>query len=359
MTRAARPRRPGGIAEVARLAGVSVGTVSNVLNNPHLVAEDTRTRVEQIMRETGFVRNAAARQLTGAPSMVVGCVMLDLSNVYFAEVARGIEERLAVDGCVAVQCSTDVLLDRENHYLRALLEIRVRGILIASVDPGRSDLLLLPARGTPIVLLDVPRDDLDLCAAAMDNVLGGRLAAEHLLDLGHRRIALLRAETELRTLTDRAEGVSRAVRERGLDPAEVLLDVPVVPPRLGGTGEIPVRQAMSDARPPTAFLCFNDTAAMMILPSLREAGIAVPHDVSVVGYDDIHFAANLSPALTTVRQPAHDLGWTAADLLLSEVKPDHRHREVIFTPELVVRQSTAPPPARETRTTSPERTPWT
>lgn len=346
MTRPENQPPRSSIQQVAQRAGVSVGTVSNVLNNPHRVAEGTRRRVEQAIAEVGFVRNEAARRLRGAPSRVVGCVLLDLANPFFAEVARGVEERLAEAGHLLILSSTDVLPSREEHHLRALQEIRVRGILLNSVDPFRNDLSALARRGIPVVLVDHPRDGQPLCAVAVDNRAGGRMVAEHLLDLGHRRIGLLRAGADVRSVTDRVAGAREAVLARGLDLAAVILDVPIAPPRVSDAAPRALDLALSDPLPPTALLCFNDSTAIALIQALRERGLRVPTDMSVTGYDDIVYSAVLAPALTTVRQPQYEFGRAAAELLLAEEEHGHQHREILFHPELVVRESSAPPARR-------------
>jgi LacI family transcriptional regulator len=340
------PGRPANIAGVARLAGVSVGTVSNVLNNPHLVSAVTRERVEAVLRRTGFVRNAAARQLTGAPSASVGCVLLDLSNPYFAEIARGLEDGLAEQGCLAIMCSTDVDTKREQHYLQLLLETRVRAVVLNSVEAAPTGLDAFLEKGIPVVLLDNPRQRRDLCGVGSDSVAGGRLAADHLLDLGHRRIALLRHDVGVPALRDRVTGVHEAVSARGLQPWDVLTEVYLEPPGHHGDPGPALDSALAGPDPCTAFLCYNDMAALKLLSGLRDRGISVPGDVSVVGYDDLAFARLLSPALTTIRQPTYDLGRAAARLVLAEARPGHVHRQAAFTPALVVRGSTGPPPGR-------------
>ena len=332
------PRRAS-IRRVAAAAGVSMSTVSNVLNKPHLVAAETRRRVEGVMDEVGFVRNGAARQLRGAPSPVVGCVLVDLSNAFFAEVSRGIEDRLAEADCMVVLCSTDVRESREAHYLRMLEEQGVRGILVNPASPRLDQLRRLSERGTPVVLIDHPQAGSGLCAATVDNLEGGALAAEHLLTLGHRRIAYLRAEAPVPSQVQRGIGLRRALDGAGVE----LLEVLVPQPGTVGMADAAVDRILDLAPRPTAIVCFNDTAALGVLGGLRRRGVAVPAEMSVIGYDDVHFAAGLSPALTTVRQPRYELGRAAADLLLSEGFPDHRHREVRFQPTLVTRASTAAP----------------
>lgn len=146
--------RRASIRQVAQAAGVSMSTVSNVLNNPHVVLAETRRRVEDAMLAVGYVRNGAARQLRGAPSTVVGCVLLDSANPFFAEVARGMEDRLAEAGCMAIVCSTDVRVERETQYLHMLEELGVRGVLLAPVSSRLDTAVAVAGRGTPVVLVD-------------------------------------------------------------------------------------------------------------------------------------------------------------------------------------------------------------
>ncbi len=319
-----------------------MSTVSNVLNKPQLVAHSTRHRVRDAMDQVGYVRNGAARQLRGAPSSVVGCVLLDTSNAYFATVARGIEDCLADDGCMLVQCSTDMQERREERYLRLLEEQGVRGVIISPVAPGLPELVRLGERGIPVVLLDHPRDGTDLCAVTVDNVAGGALAARHLLAAGQRNIAFVRSGPPLRTISDRLAGVRDAFYDHGLDPDAHVAEIAVRSTATSAIAEEAIAGILGRSPRPDAVICCNDAAALGVYRGLRERGIAIPDDISVVGYDDVEFAAELSPALTTVRQPAYEVGYAAARLLLSEEQTGHRHEQVTFLPELVERDSTAP-----------------
>jgi LacI family transcriptional regulator len=322
-----------------------MSTVSNVLNNPQVVSEDTRRRVEEALATVGYVRNSAARQLRGAPSVTAGCVLLDSANPFFSEVARGMEDRLAAAGCMLIVCSTDVRAERETRYLHMLEELGVRGILLAPVNSCTGEAVALSRRGTPVVLVDHPRSDEPLCAVASDNVRGGELAAEHLLALGHRRIAVLSSQAAVRSLVDRANGLRRGVSAAGLDPAAVLTEAPLPPPASVDEAEAATAAVLAAAPRPTAVVCFNDMTAVGAMRGLRAAGVDIPRQMSIIGYDDLVFAGQLAPALTTIRQPTYELGRAAAELLLAERDADHRHREILFSPELVVRASTAPPPA--------------
>ncbi|HKT03175.1 MAG TPA: LacI family DNA-binding transcriptional regulator [Rugosimonospora sp.] len=332
--------------EVARLAGVSVSTVANVLSRPSIVAPETRRRVEQAIAGVGYVPSGPARQLRGVPSPIVGSIILDLANPFFAELNRGIEDRLAEAGCLVLACSTDLRASKEKQILSLLQEQAVRGIIIAPIAPDPAHLLEMSRRGTPVVLIDHPRGRLDLCAVAVDHVLGGQLAVEHLLSLGHRRIAFLGGQLDPGPVVQRRDGVRQALAAAGHDPAETLLDirVPIHPPPLDEAADAAVRQILAATPRPTALVCLNDTAALGALRGLEAAGVRVPEEMSVMGYDDLIFAPRLAPPLTTINQPKYQLGHAAADLLLDEASPDHTHREVRFQPSLVVRASTGPAP---------------
>jgi LacI family transcriptional regulator len=320
-----------------------------VLNNPQVVSVDTRRRVEDAMAAVGYVRNAAARQLRGSPSIMVGCVLLDSANPFFAEMARGMADRLALAGCMPIVCSTDVRVERETRYLHMLEELGVRGVLLTPVSSRLDVAGALGSRGTPVVLVDHPRAGARLCAVAVDDLRGGELAAQHLVRLGHRRIALVRAEANVPSLVSRAEGVRRGLVAAGLDVSAALSQVPVPAPAGVDEAEAAVARLLATVPRPTAVVCFNDMAAVGVMRGLRAASVDVPGQISVLGYDDIVFAGQLAPALTTIRQPTYELGRAAAELLLAEGRPGHRHREVRFTPELVVRQSTAAPSVRHLR----------
>jgi LacI family transcriptional regulator len=329
--------------EVARSAGVSVSTVGNVLNNPAVVAADTRTRVEAAMRQVGFIRSLPARQLRGLPSHIVGAVTLDAANPFYAALNRGLADRLHEAGCVVLTCSTDAEVDREAEALGTLQEHAVRGIVITPTECDVDQLTEISRRGTPVVLVDCARGRLDLCAVTVDHVLGGQLVGEHLLGLGHRRIAFLKGTVEISPVTDRYEGLRRAVLAARLDPAEVLLDAAIPPPDLMEGAAAAVAGLAEQRDRPTAIACLNDVAALGVMRGLDRLGLRIPDDVSVVGYDDLVFAAQLRPALTTIGRPTYQLGVAAAELLLDEASPTHRHREIRFQPILVARASTGPP----------------
>ncbi|MGW1991488.1 LacI family DNA-binding transcriptional regulator [Embleya sp. NPDC001921] len=329
------------IKEVAHRAGVSVGTVSNVLNHPERVAESTRTRVLEAVALLGFVRNDSARSLRSGVANTVGLIVLDVANPFFTDVARGVEDACNETGSVVILCNSDDSGAKQERYLRVLQEQRVRGVLVTPARDAELPVAELRARGLAVVLLDRADDRADLCSVAVDDVVGGRLAAEHLVAEGHREFAFVTGPLGIRQCEDRRRGMRAALRDAGLRLGTSTRDV-VVPAMNARSGAEAAGRLLAAGRLPSAVFCANDLLAMGLMRELLRAGVRIPRDVAVVGYDDIEFAAASAVALTSVRQPTYRLGRTAAELLFeeSEQPRSHTHRQVVFRPELVVREST-------------------
>lgn len=337
----ARASRTASVKDVAAAAGVSLGTVSNVLNRPDRVTAATRARVEQAMKDLGFVRNESARQLRAGTSRMLGYVMLDASNPFFTDVAQGMEGAAEVAGLSLVLCNSRGAAERERQHLALLQQQRVQGVLVTPVSPESALLDQIRDRGIPVVIVDRTRGDDGFCSVAVDDVLGGRLAIEHLVDRGHRRVAYVGGPSTLGQVRDRLEGARQAWRDAGL-PEEDLVVVTteeLVVPEGRRAGE---RLAgIPSSRRPTAAFCANDLLALGLLQHAISAGLRVPADFAIVGYDDIEFAGGAAVPLTSVRQPRQQLGRAAAELVLEEAtNPDHEHQQVLFIPELVARAST-------------------
>ncbi|HLI88096.1 MAG TPA: substrate-binding domain-containing protein [Ktedonobacteraceae bacterium] len=333
-------RSTSSIREVAKRAGVSLGTVSNVLNRPEVVAQETRRRVLQAIDEIGFVRNGSARQLRAGRSQHIGLVVLDVANPFFTEVARGVEDLANQAGYVVILCNSDDSVAKENHYLHVLEEQRTRGILITPVQNDASYLQRFRQRGIAVVLLDRPSRSKDLCSVAVDDVLGGDLAAMHLIVEGHTRIAFVHGPLIIRQCADRRRGVLRALKFAGLDPQEALLDITTSAQTIR-EGEASVERLLNASIKPTAVFCGNDLLALGVMRGLIARGISIPDDIALVGYDDVEFASVLSTPLTSIRQPKYELGRAAAELLIDEANnPDtHQHQHIMYKPELIVRES--------------------
>lgn len=337
-------RRPS-VSDVAQHAGVSVGTVSNVLNNPGKVAEPTRQRVLSSMRALAFVRNAAARQLRAGETTTVGALLLDIRNPFFTDLARGMEDRLRESAHMLMLADTDDDTDREAGYLRMFEEHGVAGILAVPTTSDLTPYLDMQARGTRVVLVDSPSSAPELSSVAVDDVAGGALAAEHLLSRGHTALTFLNGPHSVRQAAARRAGVDRAVRAAGLDPDAVVREVTVPSLDAAGGDAALVAALTRTGSVPSAIMCVNDLVAVGVQRVLRRSGGAeLLTSVDVVGYDDIEIAGELAQPLTSVSQPAYELGRRGAEILLSP----HEHAEhVVFQPRLIVRASTQGQRVRE------------
>ncbi|GAA1331240.1 LacI family DNA-binding transcriptional regulator [Pseudonocardia xinjiangensis] len=331
--------------DVAAHARVSLGTVSNVLNRPELVSERTRKRVLASIAELGFVRNESARQLRGGGSRTLAYVVLDATNPFFTDVARGVQEAADAAGLALFLCNSGEDRERQAAYLDLLEQQRVEGVLITPVDAADPRIGALAARGTPVVVVDRAAGP-GHCSVTVDDLLGGDLAVTHLLDSGHRRIAFVGGPRTIGQVRDRITGAERAVARAGTGELTVLETARLDVAQGRRAGE---RIAgLPAARRPTAAFCANDLLALGLLQQMVRLGLRVPEDLAIVGYDDIEFAEAAAVPLTSVAQPRHRLGRTAAELLLAEARsPDgHEHQQVVFAPELVVRASTGLGPLR-------------
>jgi LacI family transcriptional regulator len=330
-----------GMKDVAAVAGVSIGTVSNVLNRPHLVSEATRLRVQAAIVELGFVRNETARQLRAGSSRTIAYVVMDAANPFFNDVARGVEDAARAEGVVVYLCNSNQDGAREREYLERLREQRVQGVLITPIDPTGERLAEMPGRGMPVVLVDCSAQDDTQCSVAVDDVLGGELAMTHLLETGHERIAFVGGPMSVQQVSDRYDGALAATRAAGRGTDVLRLETEALTVAEGRrAGERLI--GLPAATRPTAAFCANDLLALGLLQAMVREGLSVPGDLAVVGYDDIEFAEAAAVPLTSVRQPRELLGRTAARLLFEEAAgdPEHRHQQVRFSPELVVRAST-------------------
>ncbi len=340
------PISPVNIKDVATRAGVSVGTVSNVLNRPSAVRPVTRARVEAAIVELGFVPNASARQLVVGQNHTIAYVVLDASNPFFTDVARGIEEAAESQGLSLFICNSDQSADREDRFLERLTEFRVRGVLITALEYGNARLAQLRQLGVPVVLVDRAPDLADdWCAVGVDDIAGGEMAIAHLLDTGRDRLAFIGGPTSVPQLADRLTGAGKAIHEAGLSEDSLTYLETSAPTIAQGRRAADRLLGLSKSSRPNGVFCANDLLAVGLMQGLLQHGVRVPQQIAIVGYDDIELADAASVPLTSVSQPRHTLGKTGAELLLEEAAdPEHEHRQVLFRPELVARASTVQRP---------------
>ncbi len=342
--------------DVATLAGVSIGTVSNVLNSPDLVAVPTRERVQQAIDKLGWVRNESARQLRAGRSRSIGMVVMDISNPFFTDVVLGAEDCFAAVGYAVHVGNSAQLAERELAHLALFEQQRVRGVLVAPITALTDRLTELRRRGIAVVVVDRVGTTTASCSVGVDDVEGGRLAVEHLVDQGHRRIAFVGGPDSLHQVRDRQMGAELAAARASAATTLIMLPTPALDVESGGKAAAELA-AMADAERPTATFAANDLVAIGLLQGFVSVGIAVPEEMAIIGYDDIAFAAAAAVPLSSVRQPRAELGRRAAELLLAEIEADdddqvHEHQQVRFSPELVVRRSTASAVSRAGRRAS-------
>nr|WP_038470373.1 LacI family DNA-binding transcriptional regulator [Arthrobacter sp. PAMC 25486] len=330
-----------GIRDVAAHAGVSVGTVSNVLNHPDGVTKRNLSNVLQSMEELGFVRNDLARQLRMGGGTTIGLVVLNISNPFFSDLAHALEEEAERSGHTVIIGSSDQNPEREGRYIDLFEEQRVRGMLIAPLEGETARLTRLSSRGMPVVLFDSSADPKHFCSVTLDGAAGGHMAMAHLIATGRRRVVF--AGGPISQVAERLTGVSRAAQEN--DGVSLSLmetrDLTVAEGRAVGDK---IAALPADSRPDAVFAA-NDLLAVGILQSLIMApDIRVPEDIALIGYDDIDFAESTMVPLSTIRQPLELIAREALRLLQEESDPasGHVHARHQFLPELVVRESTRP-----------------
>lgn len=327
------------VRDVAAHAGVSPATVSNALNHPEKVSPVTRARVQTAIKELGYVRNDAARQLRQRGNRAVGMIVLDVANPFFAAVAQGAESTLVGAQRPLLLGNSAQQKERELSYLNLFEEQRVSGILISPVGNVINRLRQLRKRGTAVVIVDRKGGGREFSSVSTDDVHGGQLAAEHLVAQGRRRIAVLGGPGSIRQVADRLAG-ARMVAEEHDDVTVEFLDTGAMDVESGRRGAHTLISRPGSEQPDAIFAA-NDLLALGALQEMVRAGVTVPGDIALMGYDDIVFAASAAIPITSVRQPALEIGRCAADLLITAIEDQKFKAEhPMFTPTLVAREST-------------------
>lgn len=329
------------IKDIAQVAGVSPSTVSRALNDSALINEATKRRIRQIAKKLGYERNELARGLVKGSSGTVGVIIPDITNPFFAEITKGVEEAVRSRGFGLVLCTTEGVPGREQEYLRLLRRKRVDGLIIASVtvdDPYLKELL---RAHIPFVLVSRLSAKVDPPYVVVNDREGGRLAVEHLVSLGHRKIAHIGGPENVHSSRERMQAYREVLKEWGI---RVRRDWAVFATFAQEAGYKVGKALLSGKERPTAIFAANDLIALGVMEAAEELGLRIPEDLSLVGYDNIAYAALPRIQLTTVAQPAHEMGEMAADYLLSLCTGGEPEKlRCVLPPRLVVRKTTAPP----------------
>ncbi len=327
--------------DVARAAGVSLGTVSHVLNHPDRVAPRTRDRVQRAIEELGFVPDRRARSLAGGASSMIGFVVIDLTNSYFVDMARGAEEEANLAGMNVVLANSDIQAEKELTYLHLFDEERVAGILLTPVE-NLADQAWRSREWRRRLVVANSDGGADRCSVAPDDELGGYLAARHLIDVGRRSLVFAGGLFHLAPVANRLRGAQRAVAETNGAVRMTTVTTAGLRPKDGR--EVGARLAdLPPAERPDGVVAAADLLALGLVQALAgQPGLRIPEDLSVIGYDNNQASWESAIPLTTIAQPGHEVGRTATRLLIEEIREPgtHRHQCIKIEPQLIVRSST-------------------
>ncbi|SEN75010.1 LacI family DNA-binding transcriptional regulator [Paenibacillus sp. OV219] len=331
------------IYDVARVAGVSIAAVSQVINGKGKISEERRAAIISVMEELSYKPSVIAAALTGKKTYTLGLLVPDISNPFFAEIARAVEDQGNIHGYSIVICSTDNRDERGENYLSLLAQKHVDGIIIGTGMGGKEMLEKLLAKSVPIAAIAREMPGLDVDTVVIDDYEGGRLAARHLTQLGHTRMAVLSESAKIPSSQERIRGFRDELAEAGLELPQA--SVKASERDLVKDGKRNAFALLEAEEGPTALFCCNDLLAIGALQAAKELGLRVPAEVSIIGFDNTILATVTDPALTTIAQPTDKLGQLAVDLIIGKREPDQpvTSKRIVLEPELIVRQSTGRP----------------
>jgi LacI family transcriptional regulator len=336
---------PVTIKDIAKTAGLSIATVSYVINNSRPVSPEAAEKVKQAIYQLGYSPNLIARSLRSKRTSTIGLVVPDSSNPFFAEIAKGVEDAGFSASYSVILCNSNATLQREQVYLDLLISKRVDGLILASTSATLDHLRPLLQRQLPVVVFYRQAEDLPVDTIQVDNQKGGQDATRHLIQLGHQKIACIRPASAKTPSYHRVDGYVQAMLESGLEISTELM--PQGNNRIEG-GHAAALRLLDSGQPFSAIFSTNDAMAIGAMRALRERGLRVPEDVSVIGFDDILLASYVVPALTTITQPKVEAGKRAVEFLIERIEScgDCQPHHLVLETNFVARASTAPPPSK-------------
>jgi len=333
------PARKPSSLDIAREANVSQSTVSRVLNNSPRISEATRRRVKEAMTRLGYSPNAAARTLTTGRSNLIGLVVSNITNPFYPEVIEAIVATAAHEDYNVVLCNAQENWELQSAHLELLIEHQVDGaILTSSLLDSELRLAKMALDRIPLVMVNRTVNGLPVDAVHLDNAEAGRIVARHLAKLGHRRLGFVGGRPDTSTDSQRLAGFRQALTELGIElPPEHVVHGAFT----YDSGHASARQLIALADRPSALFCANDVIALGVMDAVYDAGLRIPQDVAVVGVDDVAAASLRHLALTTVRQPAAEMGYRAVKLLLERLRDGRQGEplEIVLRPKLIVRRT--------------------
>ena len=329
--------------DVARLAGVSTMTVSRVVNGSGYTSPAVKASVDRAIADLGYMPNVLARQLRSSRTQTLALVVTDIANPFFTTIARGVEDAAHAQGYAVMFCNTDESVDEELDYVRVLIGRRVDGVLLVPATDSSKSLELLRKHNLPVVVLDRRLRSAEVDEVRADSEGGAYIAVRHLIELGHRQIAVLAGPEAVSTSSDRVSGYKRALAEAGIDagPQQILFGE-----YTEASGQAMTERILSAPERPTAIFAGNNFIAFGAIQALRESGLEIPDDMSIVVFDDLPQGWIL-PFLTVIAQPAYEIGKRAAEMMLERLVSEEpiEPRTIVLPSTLIVRRSSAPPRA--------------
>lgn len=331
------------IYDVAKEAGVSIATVSNVINGKGNVGKKKRDEIFKVMNRLQYKPSVIASALMGKKTYTLGLLIPDVSNPFFSEIARAVEDMAHAEGYSVIVCSTDNSDERIEKYLKLLEQKSVDGILIGTGVENANIVARLSEKSIPIVMIARETPDIAVHSVLTDDFKGGSLAAGHLLQLGHENVAILSENAKVSSSAERVRGFRFALFEAGkmMDNKRIVACRSTIM-----DGKRAAALLLGGANPPTAIFCCNDMLAIGALQAAKECGVRVPEKLSIIGFDNTIMSAVTNPSLTTIAQPTDEMAKLAFGLLVSspDGATDAIRQRIVMQPELVVRESTGPSP---------------
>ena len=325
------------IKDIAKEAGVSINTVSRALNNKPDISKETKRKILKIAKELGYVKNITASSLRQKETRIVGVIIADSSNPFYAEVLKGIEAASRKYGYQIILMNTERIYKNEEEAINTLLQRRVDGLLIAPIQDKDDDIRRLMEMNFPVVIVGRHFDDIEVNEVFNDEIKGGFIATDYLIKKGRRKILMISAELFRSAAKMRLEGYKKALEENGIHFDRDMVIITGVGIEDGYNA---VNQAISKGIDFDSIFCYNDMLALGVIKALKERGFSIPENVSIVGYDDIIFSSFVCPALTTVRIDKYRLGYEAFKILIDIVKGRRKKiKRKVLDVELVIRES--------------------
>lgn len=324
------------IYDVAKAAGVSIATVSKVLNNTGNIRDSTREKVKQIMEKLNYQPSLMASALTGKGTETLGLVVPDISNPFFSEMAKTIEDRAHESGMSVIICSTDENTEKEKKYIELLQRKQVDGMIVASSFHDMEILKRVVDQKTPLVMLTQDDEGLSVTSISVDDFKGGFEATSHLISAGHRDIVMIAEYAKSSKF--RINGYLEAYKEYGIETSEENIYRTIASIE---NGREVFRKIVQRGKVPIGIFACNDLIAVGVIQEAKEMGLKIPDDLSIVGFDNTILATTTVPGLTTIAQPITEMGKRVVDVIIREIKEKNQTKErILFKPELIIRGTT-------------------